>query len=88
MINSLSSLIYDLVKLGSMQAASDVIEILHQFVEDDEEKLEDDEEELEKGENNPISAVNIIGLRGDVKPEQPTGGFSLEPFFMDRGDPF
>ena len=30
--------------------------------------------------------ANSVGLRGDVKPEEPRGGLTVDPFFFDPGD--
>jgi hypothetical protein len=82
----LANLIHELVKHGFIRPAMDIYKILSELTEkDNTEDLEEDEDD---GAMNPSSIVNIVGLRGDVKPEQPTGGMTVNPFFMDVGDPF
>jgi hypothetical protein len=44
--------------------------------------------ELEQENDDVESIINISGLVGDVKPELPTAGLPVEPFFFDPGDPF
>ena len=75
----LASLIYELTKRGFVHTAMEVSDILSEL----EENYTDDNDEASEG-----SIVNIVGLRGDTKPEQPFGGFTVEPFFSDKGDPF
>lgn len=39
--------------------------------------------ELEMEENSDDAIANIIGLRGETKPEEPIGGFSIDPQFFN-----
>ena len=75
---SLSKLSSKMYTLGFIHIAEDIDEILYDFIEGfDEENQESDD----------LSAIiNSVGLRGDTKPEEPMGGFTLEPFFFDKGD--
>jgi hypothetical protein len=68
-ITTLSSLIYQLNKKGYIRAVEDVTDILGDLV---------DNEELKS------FLANLCGLRGDVKPEFPIGGFGPEPFFAEK----
>lgn len=82
----LANLIHELVKRGFIRPAMDICKILSELTENNyTEDLEEDEDD---GTMNPSSIVNIVGLRGDVKPEEPMGGMTLDPFFSDPGDPF
>ena len=78
---ALANLIYELAKCGFIRPAMEISKILSELTEEYEA---DDEE----GPLDPSSIVNIVGLRGDVKPEQPTGGITVNPFFFDTGDSF
>ena len=73
----LASLIYNLYKKGFIRSAMDVSKILSELLEDDYNDAED-----------ASSVANIVGLRGDVKSEEPIGGMNFDPFFSDTGDPF
>lgn len=86
MKNALANLIHELVKRGFIRPAMDVSEILSELMEED--YTEETDEDEENDAVDPSSVVNIVGLRGDTKPEQPTGGMTVNPFFMDTGDPF
>lgn len=58
--------------------------------EDKVEKVKKDLVEVEKeqdGENPTDILANISGLRGDIKPEEPWGGFTVEPYFAAKGEP-
>jgi hypothetical protein len=73
----LANLIYDLFKRGFIRSATEVSEILSELMEDEDNNAED-----------VSSVANIVGLRGDVKPEEPIGGMTFDPAFSDVGDPF
>jgi len=72
----ISNLFNELISHGFIHSAMDVYQILSE--------LEDEENE----ECDVSSVVNIVGLRGDTKPEEPIGGMTVSPFFFDTGDPF
>lgn len=78
----LANLIYELTKHGFIHIAEEISDILFEFME--ENYTDDNEDKIPSID----SVVNIVGLRGDTVPEQPTGGFTVNPFFMDTGDPF
>ncbi len=82
----LEHLIHELVKHGFIRPAADIYKILSELKEEDYTEEDDEEEENENSDAGSI--VNIVGLRGDTKPEQPTGGMTVNPFFFDPGDPF
>lgn len=83
---ALANLINELVKHGFIRPAMDVSEILSELMEED--YTEDQDIDDDEAPADPSAIVNIVGLRGDTKPEQPTGGMTVNPFFMDPGDPF
>jgi len=67
----LASLSNNLSKLGCYEESKNVVQLL---------------DDLLHGEPDAdYSAIlaNIIGLQGDVKPEDMSQGFALEPFFSD-----
>lgn len=80
---ALQNLIDELIVLGFSQPAKDIYKILLELNDDESIKEEENDDAVD-----PISAVNVVGLRGDVKPEQPTGGVTVNPFFFDSGDSF
>jgi hypothetical protein len=83
---ALTNLIHELVKHGFIRAAMDVSEILSELMADDYTENQDSNDE--EAPADPSSIVNIVGLRGDTKPEEPMGGMTVNPFFFDPGDPF
>lgn len=82
----LANLILKLVRHGFIRPAMDVSEILSELMEED--YTDNVNEGDDEGALDPSSIVNLVGLRGDVKPEQPFGGMSVNPFFFDSGDSF
>jgi len=78
----LTSLFNKLIKHGFIRPAMDVYEILSELKEED--YIEEEANDESGNPADPISVVNIVGLRGDTKPEQPnSGGMTVNPFFMD-----
>jgi len=77
----LATLVHELFKHGFIRPAMEIYEILYELTEDDDESEDNDA-------SDAGSIANIVGLRGDVKPEEPMGGMTVNPFFMDVGDPF
>lgn len=73
MKNVLTNLINNLIKRGFVSQALDVYDIL---------------KELETDEADDASVSNIVGLRGETKPEEPIGGFTVSPQFFNSGDSF
>jgi hypothetical protein len=71
----LANLIYNLQKRGYINEADEVSDILKELLEEDD-SVQD-------------FLVGVSGLRGDQKPEQPSGGLSIsvEPFFAEKGEP-
>jgi len=70
---------------GFTRSAAEINEILYQLIED-RYALEPEEEEEDEA-SDAFVASNIVGLRGDVQPEQPWGGWGVNPFFHDPGEP-
>jgi hypothetical protein len=67
----LATLSNNLSKLGYFEESKNVVQLL---------------DELLHGESDTDYAAilaNIVGLQGDVKPEDMGQGFALEPFFSD-----
>jgi hypothetical protein len=79
---SLSKLINKSNKKGFVQLAKDINDILYEIILN----LDDNDGKEEQDIDDKSVVVNTVGLRGDTKSEQPTGGFALEPFFFDSGD--
>ena len=67
----LATLSNNLSKLGYPQESESVAELLGKLLDD--------------GQSSDYAAAlaNIVGLQGDVKPEDMGQGFALEPFFSD-----
>jgi len=81
---ALSRLINESNKKGFVRLAEDINDILYEIILNLD--TDEDENEEEQEIDDKSVAVNSIGLRGDTKPEEPMGGFTLEPFFFDGGD--
>jgi hypothetical protein len=74
LIYELAKLIHNLTKRGFLHEAMQINELLSELIDDGLENNIDDD-------MDPSTVVNIVGLRGDAIPEQPTGGFTVNPFF-------
>ena len=86
MKTTLAALINELIEHGFVRTAMDINEILSKLTEDIEEDIEEDGSD---GVMDPSSIVNVVGLRGDTKPEEPMGaGMTVDTLFMDTGDSF
>lgn len=72
-------------KRGFIRSAANIDEILYQLIEDRYALEPEDQEEDEA--SDAFVASNVVGLRGDVQPEQPWGGWGVNPFFHDPGEP-
>jgi hypothetical protein len=72
-------------KRGFVRSAIDIDEILYKLIE--ERYALESEEQAEYEASDAFVASNIVGLRGDVQPEQPWGGWGVNPFFHDPGEP-
>jgi hypothetical protein len=76
-------------KRGFTRSAADINDILYKLIEDrytlDPEENPSDVAEEEA--SDAFVALNLVGLRGDVKPEMPIGGVGVNPFFHDVGEP-
>jgi hypothetical protein len=72
-------------KRGFTRSAEDINEILYKLIE--ERYALQPEDQTEEDASDAFIASNIVGLRGDVQPEQPWGGFGVNPFFHDVGEP-
>jgi hypothetical protein len=70
-INLLTNLLYSLVKMGKIKYASEINDILSDFIEEDEQ-LNDDVYNM---------MANVVGIREDGNIENMGFGISLEPFF-------
>jgi len=70
-IETLASLSNSLSKLGCYEESKSVVQLLDDL--------------LNEKPDTDYSAIlaNIVGLQGDVKPEDMGQGFALEPFFSD-----
>jgi len=68
-IGALTKLTTNLIKLGYINEADEITELLNELLEEKDTKV----------------PVNVVGLRGDVKPEEMNEGMSIEPFFSDPG---
>jgi len=71
---------------GFVRSAADINEILYKLIEN-RYTLDEDELSEEDAASDAFVASNIVGLRGDVKPEEPIGGVGVNPFFHDPGEP-
>ena len=85
-IITLAKLRDTLNKRGFTKSASNINEILCQLIED-RYTLDSEESDLQEEASDAFVASNIVGLRGDVKPEEPIGGVGVNPFFSDPGEP-
>jgi len=56
-------------------------------VDKDKEVLDDIKEEGEDGKEAVDMLTETSGVRGDIKPEDPWGGFNVEPYFAAKGEP-
>jgi len=72
-------------KRGFVRSATDINEILYKLIE--ERYVLEPEEQVEDEASDAFVASNIVGLRGDVQPETPWGGWTVNPFFFDSGEP-
>ena len=68
---TLAALSNSLSKLGYPQESESVAELLGKLLDD------------EQHPDYAAALANIVGLQGDVKPEDMGQGFALEPFFSD-----
>ena len=67
----LASLSNDLSKLGCFEESKNVVQLLDDLLRE------------EPDFDYAAALANIVGLQGDVKPEDMSQGFALEPFFSD-----
>ena len=88
LVCSLTELIDDLVKVGYLDAVSDIGDILQDLTnKKDEEKDENEEDEGKKENKETNVAANIVGLQEDGTISNMNQGFALAPAFSPYGSP-